>query len=933
MKKIGNCSRLFSGYGFTSNSDNIATKTLKHKNPPRIINTFIKPFVSLCFRDITTRIRVVIFRRRLIHFSIFILLILILIPSLSKGQESNLSKPVTIEVQDVPLEQVLEKITNQTGINFSFNSRIITDVRVTVTLKQKPLNEALDIILEPHNLAYEFVGDQIVLKKRKKSPAKGKSFTISGFIRDSGNSESLPGATVMIAQTGSGTISNAYGYYSLTLPEGDYTINYSFIGFEPQKADIRLEKDIALNTQMVFNTKQLGEVTVTTNDKLESIEKSQTSRINVNPKNLVFLPEFAGEIGLNRCLQTLPGIKTHSDGSSFFFVRGGNKDQNLILIDEAPVFNPSHLFGYYSVIIPEVAKSISIYKADMPVEKDIRISSLIDIQTKDGNMNKYEVNGMLNPLIYRLSLEGPIVKEKASVYTSFRHSNFRWLYRQAAPKSDVYLYDFNGKLNFIINPNNRVYYSLFYGKDNLTNNINNETGGIRWTNLASTLRWNHIFNRRLFSNLTLFGSSYNYNLLSTGVKWLSEISSTNINLDFSLFSKPGLTMKFGLNQSFYTFNPGNLEIVESTFIFPVVAKSRSSLTALYFTREQKISQKLSFSAGIRMPVWSNQGPTTVFVFDTGYQAIDTLDYAESGTYKTFVNLDPRISLKYLADSTFSLKASYGIYHQYLNLLSNSISPFTSFELWLPAGQNIKPQRSDQVALGLVKYFKKINVEFTAEAYYKYLRNQIDYEPHASLILNPLIEGELRFGTAQAYGIEFLIRRTEGRLSGWMSYTWSRVRNKIDGVNNNKAFPPFYDRPHDFSIFISYNLTRKVNLSANWIYYTGSAITTPVGFYDYNGNTVPLYGDKNNERLPDYHRLDVALTWNLNKPERKFQHSFAFGVYNFYNRHNPVSVNFNKLETDNGKFVVPANLYGMQDIVTTQTYLLGIMPSITYKFKL
>jgi hypothetical protein len=700
-----------------------------------------------------------------------------------------------------------------------------------------------------------------------------------------------------------------------------------------QKSEIQLDKNVTLDTKMVFNTKLLKEVIISVDDKLEVIEKSQMSKIVVNPKNLSYLPEFAGEVGLNRCLQTLPGIKTHSDGSSFFFVRGGNKDQNLILIDEAPVFNPSHLFGYYSVIIPEVAKNISIYKADIPVEKGDRISSLIDIQTKDGNMNKFEVNGMLNPLIYRFSLEGPFAKEKASFYSSFRHSNFKWLYRQAAPNSDVYLYDFNGKLNFILNPSNRIFFSFFYGKDNLTNETNNKFGGIRWSNLASTLRWNHIFNRRLFSNLTLFGSSYNYTLGSQDVKWLSEISSFNINLDFTYYLKPEHSLKFGINQSFYQFNPGNIIIAEENADIPKVSEIHSSLTALYLNSERHLTKRFSFSAGIRMPIWTNKGPTTIYLFDTSYQVVDTLDFQERESIKTFVNLDPRISLKYMFDSTFSVKLSYGIYHQYLNLISNSISPFSSFEVWLPAGTNIKPQRSDQVAAGFVKFFNKANLEFTTEAYYKYMRNQIDYEPHASLMLNPLIEGELRFGTARSWGMEFMLRRTQGRFSGWISYTWSRVLSKIEGLNNNNEFSPFYDRPHDLSVFLTYNLTRKVNFSANWIYYTGSAITTPVGFYDYNGSTVPLYGEKNNDRLPDYHRLDIAMIWTLNKPERKFQHSLSFGIYNLYNRHNPVSINFNKIESKDNKFVVPANLYGMDDIVTTQEYLLGVMPSITYKFKL
>jgi hypothetical protein len=334
-----------------------------------------------------------------------------------------------------------------------------------------------------------------------------------------------------------------------------------------------------------------------------------------------------------------------------------------------------------------------------------------------------------------------------------------------------------------------------------------------------------------------------------------------------------------------------------------------------------------------MPVWTNIGPTTVYLFDTAYQVTDVLYIEKNNAYKTYVNLDPRIGLKYSIDSTSSLKFSYGMYHQHIQLLSNSISPFSSFEIWLPAGTNIKPQRADHLALGYLKFFRKAGIEFSTEAYLKFMKHQIEYEPHANLLLNPLIEGELRFGKARSYGIEFFLRRAQGRLTGWISYTWSRCLQVFDDLNNGKEYPAFYDRPHDFSVVLSYFLSPRLNFSANWVYYTGSAITTPVGFYDYKGNTVPLYGDKNNDRLPDYHRLDIALDWRLNKMERKYQHNLTFSIYNFYNRKNPVSINFNKIETREGKFVVPANVFGTSEIMITQGYLLGIMPSITYEFRL
>ena len=851
------------------------------------------------------------------------------------AQDTVLTKRVTLRIEEQPLERVLSEITQQTGVNFSYGSRNIKADRViSFQETNTTLGEVLDIISDKLDLDYKVVKGQIILKPGKHTPdEKKKKFTISGHIRDEQTGETLPGATVLEPESGKGTISNNYGFYSFTLPEGTYGLQYSFVGFKEIEFEIELTKDRKRDVEMELNAEILGEVTVTSNEKLEEIEKSQMSRIRINPPSLNTLPEFAGEVGLIKSLQTFPGIKTHSDGSAFFFVRGGNKDQNLILIDEAPVYNPAHLFGYYSVIIPDIARGISIYKADMPVEKGDRLSSVIDVQTKDGNMKKFGLSGILNPLIYRFAVEGPIAKEKASFFTSFRHSNFRWLYSLATDDASLYLYDLNAKLNWRINKNNRLYYSFFYGKDNFTNKNLTDQGGIRWYNFTSTLRWNHIYNKRLFSNLTVYGSTYNYNLLAPNTIWESEITNFSFSYDFTFFKKPETTLKFGFSQTFHEFNPGNLEGGEENPFVPKISSGRAAKTALYFSREHAINDRWSWKFGFRLPVWSNTGPAIVYQFDTSYRVTDTLVFQEGEAIKSYINLDPRFSIKYRFAQNASLKLSYGIYHQYLHLISNSISPFTSFEIWMPSGENIKPQRANQLALGITQFIEKSSLEFTTEFYYKKLHHQIDYEPHANLLLNPLLEGELRFGEGRSYGWEFSFRRTRGRLTGWISYTLSRTLKKIGEVNDGKEFPAYYDRPHDFSIFLSYHLSKRVNVSANWTYYTGSAITTPIGFYEYNGSTVPLYGEKNNDRLPDYHRLDVALAWMLNKPGKSFQHSLNFAIYNLYNRHNPVSINFNKVETKEGKFVVPANLYGTSEIMTTQKYLLGIMPSITYKFKL
>ena len=863
-----------------------------------------------------------------------LLLLLILKFVLVFSQDTLLNKQISLDVEYVSLDHVLTEITKQSGVNFSYyNKSIQSDRTLSLNIKNESLKQVLDKITSDLKLEYKVVKQQIILKPSRKKEGQVQQFTISGYLRDKESGETLPGATVLADNSGLGTITNAYGFYSLTLPEGEHQLTFTFVGFKEQTKIIQLTENLKINLSLMFNSQLLGEVTIETNEQIEQIEKSQMSRIKVNPKSLSTMPEFAGEVGLIKSLQSLPGIKTHSDGSAFFFVRGGNKDQNLILIDEAPIYNPAHLFGYYSVIIPDVAKEINIYKGDFPIEKGDRLSSVIDVQTKDGNLNKFEFNGVLSPYMYRFSAEGPIAKQKSSFYTSFRHSNFRWLYRRAAPENDLYLFDLNAKLNWRINQNNRLYFSFFYGADNFTNSNVNDPGGIKWYNFTTTLRWNHVFNSRLFSNATMYGSRYEYSLLTTGTQWNSSIGNISLKYNLTWYSKPDLTFKFGFSQTGQDFNPGNLSNAENNPFVPQIAKSQGNKFVLYVNGEQNLTERFSYKIGLRMPVWSSSGPTTIYQFDSDYNVTDTLVYPGKESIKTFVNLDPRVSLKYKLGQTASLKFSYGIYHQYIHLISNSISPFTSFELWLPSGPNIKPQRADQVALGLFKLFQKANLELTSEVYYKMMYNQIDYESHANLLLNPLIEGELRFGTGRSYGFEFMLRKTKGRFTGCISYTYSRILKEIEGVNNGNEFPAFYDRPNDFSLFLSYHLTKKLNLSANWVYYTGSAFSTPISYYSYNGYTVPLYGDKNNDRLPDYHRLDLALAWMINKPGNKYQHSFTFAIYNFYNRHNPVSINFNKIESPDGSYEVPQNLYGSDQILTTQKYLAGIMPSITYKFKI
>ena len=630
-------------------------------------------------------------------------------------------------------------------------------------------------------------------------------------------------------------------------------------------------------------------------------------------------------------LESLPGIKSHSDGSAFFFTRGGTKDQNIIIIDDAPVYNPAHLFGFYSMVIPDFTRSVKVYKSDIPVNLGDRLSSIIDIRTKDGNLNRFEFNGAINPLLYRFSVEGPIVRQRSSFFVSFRQSSFQWLYLRADDDIDIRFNDFSVKWNYKFNDNNRLFFTVFRGSDVFANNT--LTSGIKWANFASTIRWNHIFGPKFFSNTILYTGNYQYELFQRQNKWYSGIAKLSVKSDFTYYFRPNLTTRFGAELHGYYFNPGQVITDSSLPFFPSIEEDYSRQSVLYFNTDYKLTDKWRINAGVRASLWENLGPTTYYSFDNNYELSDSTT-VPAGVYNRYWNVDPRLSLQYQLDSTSSVKLSYGGYHQYLQLISNSASPFTSMAVWLPSGPTIRPQRAQQLALGYVKYFPAKQIDIRAEVYYKRMGNQIDYEPHANTLVNPLLEGELRFGEVRSYGLELFVKKNLGHLSGWASYTYSRTLRQTDAINGGREYPAFHDRPHDFSLMLNYRIKSRLLLSAYYTAYTGSAFSSPTGFYDFNGNTVPIYAEKNNDRLPTYNRLDVAVKLRLNKnPNNIYQHSLMFSIYNALAHKNVVAVNFNKVPGDNDRPIIQANFLKEQNLISTQADLIRFFPSLTYKFRI
>ncbi|HEY9046047.1 MAG TPA: TonB-dependent receptor [Ohtaekwangia sp.] len=831
------------------------------------------------------------------------------------------------------LAELLEAIAKKGGVRFSYNPKKIEAEQSTkYTAVNKKLPAVLNDLADRFGIRYTLVEGQIILKPEKKIEKAGiQTVTLSGTIKDAGSGEALIGASVLFKELQTGTVTNAFGFFSITVPKGKYTISSSFLGYEERTTTVELgasiQQDIALKEELPV----LEEVVVS-NALPDVVQEITASNTNVRPKSVEERPALFGEVDVVKSLESLPGVKLHSDGSTFYYVRGGNRDENLVLLDDAPIYNPSHMLGLFSTIIPDAVNDITLYKGDMPASLGGRLSSVLDVRTKKGNDQRFEAWGSTGLITTKVGVEGPFRKSASSFLVSARASTLKWIFQRI--NNDVKqfdFYDFTTKVNVKINPENRILFSLYTGADHYFDSNN----GLTWSNTAGTLRWNHLFSDRLFMNTTVAIAGYDYFLytdVATNTRWNSHISNFNVKSDFSYFIRPENELTFGLGVNGYTFNPGNLQSDTTISFLPTLSVRNSVELVLYGNHEVKLNDRWGVNYGLRFSVWSNTGEAFEYVFDENHNPVDTLYYAKGDDYKQFVNLEPRLTLSYMLNDHASLKASYARNVQNVHLISNSISPFTSLEVWLPSSINIKPEKADQVTLGYYRSWQDIGTSFTAETFYKKMYNQIDYNAHAETLLNPLLERELRFGQATAYGIELLAKKDEGRLRGWVGYTYSRAQRKFADINGGKVYNAFYDRPHQVNIMVAYDLSLRWNLGMNWVYSTGSPFSSPVSFYQYNGEEVPIYGQKNNDRLPDYHRLDLSATVKLNKnPEKRFRHSLSFSIFNVYGRKNALFVNYNKTENSNGDFKIPSDVSD-GNRVTSQYYLFRFTPSIAYNFR-
>lgn len=765
-----------------------------------------------------------------------------------------------------------------------------------------------------------------------------QNVTVSGYLKDAKNGEALIGVSIYKQGTSLAVTSNAYGFYSLSLPSGKNTIIISYLGYTTKQIDTTLSKNITLNVELSESSTTLNEVVITSEREDQNIKSMEMSSVKMDIKQINKIPALLGEVDVIRSVQLLPGVTTVGEGATGFNVRGGNIDQNLILLDEAPVYNSSHLFGFFSVFNPDAVKDVKLIKGGIPAQYGGRLSSILDIRMKEGNNKKFEVNGGIGSIFSRFSIEGPIIKDKMSFIVAGRRSYIDVLakpfLKQKYPdlaNSKFYFYDLTAKINYRINDKNNIFLSSYLGRD-----VFGAGFTFNWGNATTTARWNHVFGEKLFLNTTAFYSNYTYKLgfkdESNGstFDWNSKIINYSIKPDFTYFLNNRATMHFGGQSIFMEFQPGNAVFTTSDGTSRNISlPSKYAMeNALYTSLEYKLNGFISFDAGLRYSLFDFMGKGNAYEYydtipNSHKRLKDTVTYNMFQPIKQYGNFEPRFSMKFELNDVSSLKLSYNRTAQYIHLVSNTAAA-TPLDVWTPSTNNIVPQLADQVAAGYFRNFKENMFETSVEVYYKAMQHQLDYVDNAQLLLNKYLEQDLLQGQGRAYGAEFYVKKAKGKFTGWISYTLSKTQRKVTGISNDQWYSNKYDRPNNVSLVLMYEPNKRWQFSTNFVYITGTPNTFPNARFELQGytqgyNTTNL---RNNFRNTPYHRLDLSATYNFKKNDsRRWQSSIVFSVYNAYARRNAFAIYFQ---------ASPANQVETQAI--RYSIVGSVIPAVTYNFK-
>lgn len=754
---------------------------------------------------------------------------------------------------------------------------------------------------------------------------------LSGRITDGRSGESLPGAAILVKGLGTGVSSDIDGHFVLLLPSGEHWLEVSYLGYLTKEVRVSRDYDGKLSINLEPTERYLKEVVISDRRPGDQVDRTEMGVARIDAKAIAQIPAMLGEVDVIRAIQLLPGVQSVGEGSSGFNVRGGSMDQNLILMDEATVYNASHLMGFFSVFNNDVVKDVNLYKGNIPAMYGGRLSSLLNVRMREGDMQNFGGSGGIGSISSRLMLEGPLVKDKVSLIAAGRRS-YADIFIPLSPNTDIhdnklYFYDMNVKLNAHINENNRLQFSSYHGKD-VFRFGERDPFTMDWGNTTYTLGWRHVLNDDWLLNANLLYTGYAYSLAQeggdgSGFIWEAGNRDMGMKLDMAWIPNDKYTLRFGLSSVYHMFNPGLFKgLGDGGFLGEIGSVGSNALShALFISNDHNVTEQFSMEYGLRYAVFQSMGKATVYSFDDAFNTIGSKEYGPGEVYNTWAGFEPRLGVRYALNASSAFKASYNRALQFVHLASYSDGG-NPLDIWMPSSGNIKPQIANQFALG---YFLNLAVdeqilESSVEVFYKAMQNQIDFKDNAWLMLNPEIEGEFRFGQATSYGAEFLLRKNEGRLNGWISYTWSRALRQFDAINGGNVYPASYDRPHNFNIVTNYQLSRRIVLSATWVYTTGAPVTLPAGRFEYGNQIRPVYTDRNGFRLPSYHRLDLGATIK-GRTNRKngFRGEWNISVYNAYYRKNTWMLDFRQDEEQTGK------------VDAYKVYLFPILPSVTYNF--
>jgi hypothetical protein len=760
-------------------------------------------------------------------------------------------------------------------------------------------------------------------------------YTVSGYVKEKKNGESLPGVNVYVKETMKGGSTNEFGFYSFTIPEGNYTLSASFLGFQNFEQPITLNQNLRINIEMLSAeiVTQVVEVTGVRKDK--NVESTDMGTVDLQIEQIKSIPALLGEVDIFRTLQLLPGVMSAGEGNSGFYVRGGGPDQNLVLLDQAVVYNPGHLFGFFSVFNSDAIKNVNLIKGGMPANYGGRLSSVVDVSMKEGNMKKYNVEGGIGLISSRLTIQGPIKKDKCSFIVSGRRTYIDLISKPFMKKikggefagNSYYFYDVNAKFNYIFSDKDRLYVSGYFGRDVFTYNDQTFNVKIPWGNATATMRWNHLFSNKLFMNVIALYNDYNFAIESkfqdVRFNLYSGIRDVGGKVDLDYYPNANHAIKFGGEHTWHTFIPYTVSGSsggENIIDVDKINRKYGHESAIYVLDDFTVTEWLKINAGLRGSMFNNVGPQNKYLFDENNRPTDTLEYKRSQHIKTYLGIEPRINLRFALNESMSVKTSFTYNSQYIHLVSSSTTTLPT-DLWVPSTAMVKPQRGYQAAAGFFKNFKDNMFETSIEVYFKKMNNQIEFGQSFVPELGADIEDAFVFGDAISYGSEFFVKKAYGKWNGWVGYTLSRTQRKFLDLNDGKTFPAKYDRRHDAKLVLIYDISKRWNVSATFVYGTGIATTVPVGRYFIEGQIVNQYGDRNDYRLKPYHRADISATYIMKR--KKYYSDITISVYNLYNRRNPYFIYFD-VEGD----IASGNL----NLQAKQVSLFPILPSITWNFK-